>query len=448
MHSHLTRALLLSLPLLCNGAALAQPATLPAPSIVEVPVRIALAPLFAATEREVPQQAGHWRSWKKTRGVNTRYRAWRGPLGFRMIGNTLQVQAHVRYQVMARKTLLGAVTLKSACGVDEPPRQAIIGVRLQLGWAPDWMLRPAVQIMPTRFLDRCEMTIANIDVTPLVEREFRKQLQDKLRTALRKLAPGVEAIRQQAEHNWALLQQPVALGQDHWLLLRPAGIALSPLTGHDETLETRVAMVLHPALASGTRPAPGNSPLPPPSLLYPRSAGLNLRLDVEIDYEKLGEQLTNALAQQPVTFGGKQLDVGPIRITGSGQQVRVRAALGGASTGTLQLTARLVFVTPARELQLHDLEYVLETEDPLLEAQVKLFHGPLRQMLETTANQRLQQQLDALQLRLAEVLKALTPAGMALDLSELQLQAVRVELEQARAQLHATVGGHAALEWR
>ena len=453
MGSRLTPALLICLLVPGWSAIAARPipaqaTDTPAPSVVERPVRISLAPLFEAAERGVPQQAGHWHTWRKTRGVNTRYRAWRGPLGFRMTGNTLQVEAHVRYQVMAQKTLLGALTVKSSCGVDEAPRQAIIGVRLRLGWGPDWVLRPNVQIMPTRFLDRCEMTIANIDVTPLVEREFRKQLQDKLRTALRKLAPGVNAIRQQAAHNWELLQQPVALAHDHWLLLRPAGIALSPLTGRGNTLETRLAMLLHPTLVSGTRPASGNRPLPPPALHYPRAGGLDLRLAVAIDYEKLGAQMATALAQEPVMLGGRKPDIGALQVTGAGEQIQVLAELTGASSGRLQLTARLVFEPTTRKLQLNDLEYTLETDDPFLEAQANLFHGPLRQLLEATVNQRLQQLLDNLQLRLARVLEALTPAGMTLDLSALQLQAVRIALEQAGVQLHATVSGYAALDWR
>lgn len=427
---------------------LAQATDTTAPSVVEVPVRISLAPLFDATEREVPQQAGHWRSWRNTHGVSSRYRAWRGPLGFQMAGNTLQVEAHVRYQVMARKTLLGAVTVTSSCGVDEAPRQAIIGVRLRLGWGPDWVLRPTVQIMPTRFLDRCEMTIANIDVTPLVEREFRKQLQDKLRTALRKLAPGVTAIRQQAARNWELLQQPVALGHDHWLLLQPVGIALSPLTGHGNTLETRLAMALQPTLVSGTRPAPGNRPLPPPALHYPRAGGLDLQLAVGIDYEKLGARMAAALAQEPVMLGGRPQGIAALRISGAGEQIQVLAELAGASAGTVQLTARLAFDPATRKLQLQDLEYVLETDDPFLEAEVNLFRGPLRQLLETTVNQRLQQLLDDMQPRLTRVFEALTPAGMTLDLSALRLQAVRIALDQTGVQLHTRVSGHASLDWR
>jgi hypothetical protein len=53
---------------------------------------------------------------------------------------------------------LGTLDLESSCG-DEPPRQAIIGVQIRWTGA-GLMLRPAFRVMPTRFLDGCEMTIA------------------------------------------------------------------------------------------------------------------------------------------------------------------------------------------------------------------------------------------------------------------------------------------------
>jgi hypothetical protein len=99
-------------------------------------------------------------------------------------------------------------------------------------------------------------------------------------------------------------------------------------------------------------------------------------------------------------------------------------------------------------LRLEDLEYELEMEDPLLAAEVNLFREPLRRLLEAAANQQLQQQLDGLELRLAEVLETFTPAGMTLDLSALRLQAVRIELDPAGVQLQGTVTGHAVLDWR
>ena len=71
-----------------------------------------------------------------------------------LAGDLLQVEAHVRYWVQGRKKILGGLDLEAGCGVDEPPRQAIIGVLVQLGWGPDWTLRPRFRVLPTRFIDR------------------------------------------------------------------------------------------------------------------------------------------------------------------------------------------------------------------------------------------------------------------------------------------------------
>ena len=211
-------------------------------SIIEVPVRLSLDPLTRAAEKTFPQQAGHWRTWKDWHGIKSQYRAWRGPLNITVSGDVLTVQAHIRYWIRAQKKVLGAINLKGSCGVNEPPRQAVIGMHVRLGWGADWTVRPEFRILPTRFLDRCEMTIANIDVTPLVEKEFRKQMQSSLRTALRTLAPGMASIRKQAQRTWFLLQEPVDLGQGNWLMFRPVGVALSGITGRGNNIDAHLAV--------------------------------------------------------------------------------------------------------------------------------------------------------------------------------------------------------------
>ena len=180
------------------------------PSIIEIPLSISLARLFEVAEQEMPLQAGNWQSWRKSYGVNTQYRAWRGPLQFTLQGEVLTVQAHVRYWTRVHKKVLGAIDLDSSCGVNEPPRQAVIGVQIRFDWTPDWRLRPVFRILPTRFVDRCEMTIANIDVTPIIEKEFQQQLEDRMRVALRELAPRLQTVRQQAEQSWSRLQKSSA----------------------------------------------------------------------------------------------------------------------------------------------------------------------------------------------------------------------------------------------
>lgn len=186
-----------------------------------------------------------------------------------MQGELLLVQAHVRYWIKANKNVLGTLNLQSCCGVDEPPRQAVIGVMIRLAWSSDWALRPEFRVIPTRFLDRCEMTIADIDVTPLIGKKFQNQLEDKMRVALKTLSLRLSALREEAEPSWILLQQPVEVGADHWLLLNPEGVVLSPLAGHGNSVDAHLAVVMVPNVVSGSAPVGRSRPLPPLMRFYP-----------------------------------------------------------------------------------------------------------------------------------------------------------------------------------
>jgi len=447
LYSNGLLSLLLLLWLSAAGAqstAGSQPPAVPV-SIIEIPLRLSLAPLTAAAEKTLPTQAGNWRSWKDWHGVKSQYRAWRGPLGITVSGDVLTVQAHIRYWIRARKKLLGTVNLKGSCGVDEPPRQAMIGMQVRLGWGPDWTLRPEFHILPTRFLDRCEMTIANIDVTPLIEKEFRKQMQNSLRAALRKLAPGMQAIRQQAQRTWSLLQEPVALGQDNWLMLRPTGVALSRIAGQGDHIDTQLAISLQPELVTGSEPAGKLLPLPPLGHHYPRSAGLNLQLGVNLDFATLNQQISDTLTRKSFVIKGQQAGIKKFDLTGSGQEISARMELTGEVAGTAELQARLAYDAQNRQLALQDLTFDYAAEDFTMGLLTRALHEPIRQALESAANQALSQHLDRLGERLGMVLDKITPAGVELDMSALQLRNVQIHIVPQGIRLDGTATGSARL---
>jgi hypothetical protein len=436
---------------LCSGVA-AQPAVGSpppgqAPSLIEIPVRIPLERLYELAEREMPRQAGNWRGWRQTYGVDTRYRAWRGPLQFSLRGEVLTVQAHVRYWIQAHKEVLGTLDLESSCGVDEPPRQAVIGVQIRLGWGPDWMLRPAFRVLPTRFLDRCEMTIADIDVTPLIGKEFQQQLEERMRAALAGLAPRLQAIRGQAERDWSLLQEPVALWADQWLLLRPRGVALSPLAGVGNRLDAKLAVLLAPEVVSGARPDSGGRPLPPLLRYYPRAPGLHLRLTVELDYTDLGRAMTEMLADQTIEIGAHRAHIDAIALTGQGQEIRAELKLGGPAAGEAVLTAKPVFNPETRRFALENLDYSYRPEDPLLEAEANFLRGYIRKLLVAAANRQLELRMQQGQARLQGLLERITPAGTRLDMSGLQLRRVTFELTAEAMRLNALASGRIGLEF-
>jgi len=414
-------------------------------SMIDIPVRLSLEPLAKAAEKALPHQAGNWRTWKDWHGIKSQYRAWRGPLGISISGDVLMVQAHIRYWIRARKKLLGAVNLKGSCGIDEPPRQALIGMQVRLAWGPDWTLRPVFHILPTRFLDRCEMTIANIDVTPLVEKEFRKQMQNSLRAALRKLVPGMAAIRDQAQRSWSLLQEPVDLGQGNRLMLRPTGVALSGITGRGNHIDAQLAITLQPTLLTGTEPVGKPLPLPPLGRYYPRSGGLHMHLGVTLDFARLNQRLTDALAGKSFTIKGRTAGIKRLDLAGGGQEIRAGLELSGELSGSAELQARLVYDAQTRQLEFQDLAFDYEAEDVTMDLLAELFHEPVRQALESTANQALAEQLELLNKRLEAVLQKITPVGVTLDMSTLQLNSVQIDIEPQGIRLDGTATGTARL---
>jgi len=418
------------------------------PSIVEIPIRLSLERLFEVAEQEMPLQAGNWRDWQKSYGIKTKYRAWRGPLYFTMQGEVLLVQAHVRYWIKAHKKVLGALNLKSSCGVNEPPRQAVIGVQIRLGWGADWMLRPEYRVMPPHFLDRCEMTIADIDVTPFIAKEFQKQLKEKMRAALMTLAPRLNAIRQQAEQNWLLLQEPVQLWADHWLLLKPSGIALSPLSGHGDSIGAHLAVMMLPKVIAGSEPVSQHWPLPPLTRFYPRSAGLNLQLAVDLNYADLNRAITGQLSGESIEIGGRQAGIEAIELGGQGQEIRVNAKLTGDAAGNVMIKAKMIFAAEKQQFQLENLDYTYTPQDPLLDLQASLFYGYIRKVLEAAANQQLQQRMSQWKEHLLTVFDKITPDDMQLDMKSLQLHQVQLSMAEDAIRLNGLASGHIRLDFR
>jgi Domain of unknown function (DUF4403) len=414
-------------------------------SFVDIPLRLSLEPLIDAADRLLPYQAGNWRTWKDWHGIASQYRAWRGPLGVTAAGNVLWVQAHIRYWIRAQKSLLGVVTLKGSCGIDEAPRQAVIGMLVLLEWGPDWTLRPGLRLLPTRFLDRCEMTLANIDVTSLVETEFRKQMQDSLRAALKTLAPGLNAIQRQAQRSWSLLQEPVELGQEHWLLLRPTSVALSGIAGRGKYLDARLALTLQPVLVTGPEPAGKPVPLPPLGQYYPRSGELNLHLGVDLDFPTLNQRFSDTLAGKPLAIKGRKAGIQKLDLGGIGQEIRATMELTGELAGSAALRAKAAYDARDRKFELQDLTFDVKAQDPTLGVLAEAFHEPIRLALEEAANQTLAQQLELLGERFGTALRKIIPAGVALDLSALQLRSVQIGIEPQGIRLDGTATGNARL---
>ena len=122
--------------------------------------------------------------------------------------------------------------------------------------------------------------------------------------------------------------------------------------------------------------------------------------------------------------------------------------LAGELTGTAELRAKVAYNAQQQKLQLQDLTFDYNAEDPVVGMLAEAFHVPIRQALEEAANQALAEQIELLGARLGTVLKKITPAGVALDLSALKLGSVQIAIEQQGIRLDGTATGKIRLVLR
>ncbi len=417
-------------------------------STLELPFQFSLDDFFQQAEELVPAQTGHWRQWRDWHGLDTRYQAWRGPLSMHFQGDTLLIQAHVRYWVQVRKRLIAGLAPAMDCGVDEPARQAIVGLQVQLGWNPDWTPRPQFRVLPTRFIDRCEMSLADIDISPLVGTVFRQQMQRSLRQALDTLGPSMRSIRAHALEAWALLNKPVLLGSTTQLHLRPVGASLSPVSGHGNQARVHLGLALFPQLAPPQdNPTPA-SPLPALRPYYPSHSGLRFELNMNLDYADLSRIITRLLQGREYTLEKRRFGIGSVQLGAADEGLNIRLKLTGQAEGKVDIQAKPGFDTHSQTFQLEELDYVFEPVDDDLYLLANLFYEKIRQALIEGANEILRSELETAGGHLAATLKRIAPADTVVSMDRIHLSRAGISFTDTGLRLSGTAAGAISLESR
>lgn len=418
------------------------------PSVLEIPLDIDLDPLFRKAESMLPWQAGHWQQWRREKGIETRYRAWRGPLAMSLQGDLLTVQAHVRYWVQARKRVLGTFDLEVGCGVDEPPRQAVVGLLVRLAWGPDWTLRPSFHILPTHFIDRCEVTVADVDVSPIIGSVFRRRMEDSLRAALSELRPSIDEARLRAVGYWQALQRPVELYPGVWMTANPLTIAMAPLFGSGRRLQTILGLAMLPRLEAEAPSQGPLRPLPPLRSFVPRGSSMRFDLALAVDLDRVSELLFSDLVDRDLTLEGRSIRIGPVGLRGEGKDVILTADLEGEVAGRVEIRATTIFDPAAQRFRLADLDFVYDPNDSDLSLMVNLFYLRIKEALTEAANALLDEQVGLLHQGLTEALEGALPKGIELDLTALRLTQLNLEIGADAIRMRGSATGSVTLTAR
>jgi hypothetical protein len=282
-------------------------------------------------------------------------------------------------------------------------------------------------------LDPCEVTVADIDVTPLVSGAFESRLESALREGMQGLAPRLAGLRAEAERVWRAAQSPRELAPGLWLRARPVAVALGPLAGEGTRMSTVLAVAARLELytAGGEAgPTAPLAPLPPLMRYRPMSPGLRFELGLDLDYDALSKALGARLVGSATEVEGRQVRIDGVRLSARGEDLVLEAELSGALAGRLRVMSRPGFDPETQSLTLGNLDYVFDAEDPAVAVLAGLFYDAIRKRIHETANallaERTREAWTALGATLGGEIAGAAPAGIAPDLSGLRLERLSI----------------------
>jgi hypothetical protein len=274
--------------------------------------------------------------------------------------------------------------LLAFCGADgEPPRTAHVEIESRIELQPSLQASVHSKLREVTATSRCVLKPVGLDVTDALVGAFGTTLAKLLPDVDTRLAAAID-LRTRMEAAWTRMSEPRELRAGVWLAWNPEGVGIMPLAIDGPDLRTGVQLRLRPVVTAGSRPAVAPKPLP---LAYSATPDdhFQLQLPVHLRREFVQERLERAL---DIDKGGMALTMGKYRVhvtsadvTGEGAQVVIDLGFGGDMSGTVQLTGTPIYDAASRTLRFPDLDYVLDSDQFLLNSADFVAHSQVRDRL-------------------------------------------------------------------
>ncbi|HEX9162776.1 MAG TPA: DUF4403 family protein [Thermoanaerobaculia bacterium] len=383
---------LLFLALWWPACAIAQPAAALAPppaelSLIAVPIHTTLAPLLPRIEAQVPANVSGRREQS---ALTIDYKVLRDPIRLQMAGTELHATTLARYSLQVCGGPLGCLS----CGVDEPPRQAVLSLSAHFTWDATWRLRSTTTAQPATFPNSCEISFINFDITDrFIAPIVNAQLRD-VAAAIDKNTPGLTNIKPNAQEIWTALQQPFEVAPRTWLVFEPLDAGLAPLSGENLNVNTTLSMTARTRVIVGDHPA-ASTPTPlPPLVTRNVSGGLRVPFDIHVGYTDASAMATQQFGASNYKVGADDLHIDTLTIVpaangklGVDANIRYRGGALKQYEGPVHLEGTPHVDAAGNSVTVPDLDYALDPAHKtlFLRAVEGLAHDLIRARLRQSA---------------------------------------------------------------
>lgn len=367
-----------------------------------IPLIYDYTPVLAVVERVVPKTFGSIDSVHMVGDDENRhyaYEARRGPFTTFVRGDQVHLRATLSYAARGYFKPRFGPTIGAGCGGDSPSERPRVTVELvtPLTLTPDWHLASRARIAtlaPTSDAarDRCTVSIIHYDVTQRVIDAARSALTAQLPQIDRKIS-GVD-LTSRFEEWWQLLNRPIRLTDDVWLLLAPERLRLGKVSSSGSDLVVDAGLDARPKIVAGAEPHPAALPLPP--LGRDTAAnGFHIVLGATIDYTAASKTITDALSGKSITEAGRTVTVRAARVSPLPHgQLALAMTFTGDANGTLVFAGSPQYDRRAGQLTVPNLDYDLATDSDLIKAYAWLKSDALRSLFRAKARLPVEPLLD------------------------------------------------------
>ena len=367
-----------------------------------VPLIYDYAPILALVERTVPLTFGSLDDVRMVGDDPNRHYAFearRGPFTTFVRDGEVHLRATLSYAAKGFFKPRFGPTIGAGCGGDAPSERPRVVVELAtpLQLTPDWHLSSnsrIVKLAPasTTERDRCTVSIIRYDVT--------QRVVDAANTALASQLPGIDRkiekvdLTERFRDWWNLLNRPIRLADNVWLLLGPERLRMGNVSGAAGNLVVDAGLDARPSVIYGAEPAVTTAPLPPLGK-DTLANGFNIVLGSTIEYAAASRTITDALAGKPITEAGRTVTVSSARVTPLPHgRLAVAMTFTGDANGTLVFAGTPEYDRAAGQLSVPNLDYDLTSDSQLIAAYAWLKSDALRELFREKARIPVQPLLD------------------------------------------------------
>jgi len=347
-------------------------------SVIDIPVTIDLKSYFNEADAEVDQEFKGEET--PCEGLRYRYLFKRSPFDISGIGNKINLSFVGEYQIdlgyCAKCIMDNCIfpVVKGRCGIGEPMRKIKIGYSSSISLLSNYKLKSVTTLSQLIPIDRCKLTVLNLDATDKLIGYIRPPLTDLGKMVDQKIDSF--DLKLKVNSFWKQLSTEMPLGSYGYLSLNPKSIGVGPLNMTGSDLDFSMALLAKPVIRTKSKPTP---PISLPSLTaYNAGNGFRVILDLFISYDTLSKYVGAEVNGTVMKVNKRTFVINKVEIEGLGnEKIVVKVDFGGTRQGIMYLVGTPAYQSLTSQFTIPDLTFDVKTKSLLFKMARWLFNDKI-----------------------------------------------------------------------